>query len=129
MSRHSRSALIVSDSAPLRQYTASILGAVGVAAAEAASGFQAMDRLAERSFDFYVVDLDMPSSDGLAIFAISLTGGVRGPSPAVIGLTAGEEDSTKPGPWGEATLLARLPKPFHPDELVAAAQAILKSLG
>jgi DNA-binding response OmpR family regulator len=126
MSRQSRSALIVSDSAPLRQYIASTLGAIGIGCTQAANGFHAMDRLAERRFDLYVIDLDMPASDGLTIFAISLMGGTRDPSPMVIGLSAAGESARRASGWTDrSALFAELPKPFHPDELIATAKAAL----
>jgi hypothetical protein len=36
-----------------------------------------MDRAPERLFELYGVDLDMPQSDGMAVVAITLTGGFR----------------------------------------------------
>jgi CheY-like chemotaxis protein len=123
MTRLSRSALIVSDSAPLRRYVASILAAIDLVCAEASSGFHAMDLLSERQFDLYFLDLDMQRSDGLTIFAITLLSGYRDPLPIVIGCSAGEPSSA----WSDPSkLVAILPKPFHPDELIAAAKAALK---
>src|SRR5262245_20191452 len=87
MGRLSRSALIVSDSAPLRRYIAATLEAVGYSCTEAANGYHAVDRLSERLFGLYAIDLDMPPSDGMSIFTITLTGGLRDPSPAVIGIS------------------------------------------
>jgi two-component system, chemotaxis family, chemotaxis protein CheY len=124
MPRPSRSALIVGDSAPLRRYTAASLEGIGISCTEATNGYQAMERLSEKLFSLYVLDLDMPPSDGLAIFAITLFGGYRDPSPVVIGYSARPAGEARQGPWpGNADLAALLPKPFHPAELIAAALA------
>jgi DNA-binding response OmpR family regulator len=126
MTRPSRSALIVSDSAPLCRYAASSLRTVRFTCTEAINGFQAIDLLHERLFDIYVIDLDMPASDGNAIFAITLFGGLCDPSPAVIGVSSRPEAEARKGPWNETLDLAALiPKPFRPGDLIAAAEAAL----
>lgn len=128
MSRPSRSALIVSDSAPLRRYAAASLEAIGIVCTEAANGYLAMERLSEKLFSLYVLDLDMPQSDGLAIFAITLFDGYRDPSPAVIGYSSRPPAEARHGPWpADADLAALLPKPYHPAQLIAAAQQALDS--
>ncbi|MDP3738495.1 MAG: response regulator [Hyphomonadaceae bacterium] len=124
MPRPSRSALIVSDSAPLRRYAVASLEGIRIVCTEAANGYQALERLGEKPFSLYVLDLDMPPSDGLAIFAITLFSGYRDPSPVVIGHSARPAGEARQGPWpGKAGLAALLPKPFHPAELIAAALA------
>jgi len=124
MTRPSRSALIVSDSAPLRRYAASSLEAIRFSCTETINGFHAMDRLSERLFDVYVIDLDMQTSDGMAIFAISLFGGLLDPSPIVIGVSSRPEAEARVGPWNEVLDLAALiPKPFRPEDLIAAVDA------
>ena len=128
MTRRSRSALIVSDSAPLRRYAAASLEAIRIVCTEAANGFQAMDRLTEKAFALYVLDLDMQPSDGLAIFAVTLFGGYRDASPVVIGYSGRAAGEQPRGAWpADAEFAALLPKPFHPAELVMAAQRVLDS--
>jgi CheY-like chemotaxis protein len=126
MTRPSRSALVVSDSAPLRRYTSVALEAGNITCTEAASGYQAMDRLSEKTFSIYVVDLDMPPSDGVAIFAIALMDSGRDPLPVVIGCFRNPDWKMRPGPWSdEKAFAALLLKPFRPDELLAATEAAL----
>jgi CheY-like chemotaxis protein len=109
MTRPSRSALIVSDSAPLRRYAAASLETAGFSCTEAASGYLAIDRLSERLFALYVVDLDMPQSDGISIFAIA-----RRP-----------EAEARTGAWSSTLFSEVLSLPFAPDVLAGAAQAAL----
>jgi CheY-like chemotaxis protein len=127
MKRPSRSALIVSDSAPLRRYAAAALESGGFICAEAANGFQAMDRFHETRFALYVIDLDMEASDALSMFAIISKDGDRDRTPAIIGcsrsglLPAG-------GPWSEKGVLATvLSSPFRPQQLLDAAEAVLET--
>ncbi len=126
MTRPSRSALVVSDSAALRRYISATLESARLSCTEAASGFQAMDCLSERLFDLYLVDLDMQHSDGAAIFATTLTGGFRDPLPTLIGVSERPQEQALKPPWGNATSFAALfAKPFRPDELVAVVEANL----
>ena len=123
MSRISRSALIVSDSAPLRRYIAASLAGARIICSEAASGLQAMDLISDRSFALYIVDLDMAANDGLAIFAIALAG--SGHEGSVIGCSEAPEEAVRREPWAGTKLFARLAKPFQPADIIAAAEAAL----
>ena len=123
MPRPSRSALIVGDSALLRRYSAASLEGIGITCTEASNGHQAMERPGETPFALYVIDLDMPPSDGLATFAVTLFGGGRDPTPRVIGYSVRPAGEALSSPWPrDAGLAALLPKPFHPAELIAAVQ-------
>jgi CheY-like chemotaxis protein len=126
MTRPSRSALIVSDSAALRRYIASTLGAVGFFCAEAANGFYAMDCLSERLFDLYLIDLDTSSTDGMAMFAVTLTGGFRDASPVLIGVSDRPQEQALKHPWGDPSSFAALfTKPFQPGDVIAAVEKAL----
>jgi CheY-like chemotaxis protein len=127
MKRPSRSALIVSDSAPLRRYAAAALEAGGFICAESTSGFQAMYRFHDTRFSLYVIDLDMPPSDGLSMFAITLTGGRTDQAPAIIGCTRSGRPPTD-GPWSDDGIFTTLlPTPFRPQQLLDVAEAALET--
>lgn len=127
MAPPARSALVVGDSALMRIYVSAILKSAGFHVAEAANGFVAMDRLSERSFDLCIVDLDIPKSDGMTIFALTLTGGYRSPSPIIIGCTDRPNDPP-PGVWADAdALAATLAKPFKPEDLTRLIEAVFSS--
>jgi len=125
MSRLSRSALIVSDSAPLRRYIAASLAGARIICSEAASGLQAMDLISDRVFALYIVDLDMAANDGLAIFAIALAGRDQQASQAVIGCSEAPDEAMRREPWAGTKLFARLTKPFQPADIIAAAESAL----
>jgi CheY-like chemotaxis protein len=125
MKRPSRSALIVSDSAPLRRYAAAALEAGGFVCAESTSGLQAMERFRQTRFSLYVIDLDMPSTDGLSMFAITLMGGEDGLPPSIIGCTRTGR-APADGPWADEEFFSSLlPTPFRPQQLLDAAETAL----
>jgi CheY-like chemotaxis protein len=127
MKRPSRSALIVSDSAPLRRYAAAALEAGGFVCAESASGLQAMERFRETRFSLYVIDLDMAASDGLAMFKITLTGRDDNHPPVIIGCTRSGY-LPKNSPWSDESIFSSLlPTPFRPQQLLEAAAAALET--
>ena len=120
MTRPSRSALIVSDSAPLRRYAATSLEAAGFACTEAASGYLAVDRISERLFAIYVIDLDMPQSEGVSILAVAMT--ARDPSLVAVGFSHRSEAEAMTGAWRSTPFSAVLSLPFPPDALAGAAR-------
>jgi CheY-like chemotaxis protein len=127
MKRPSRSALIVSDSAPLRRYAAAALEAGGFICAEAANGFQAIDRFHETRFALYVVDLDMAASDALSMFAIITKSRSSESAPAILGC-ARSGQLPADGPWSDKGVLAAiLPSPFRPQQLLEAAEFALET--
>ena len=127
MKRPSRSALIVSDSAPLRRYAAAALEAGGFVCAESASGLQAMERFRETRFSLYVIDLDMAASDGLSMFKITLTGREDNVPPVIIGCTRTGRLPID-GPWADELLFSvLLPTPFRPQQLLEAANAAVET--
>jgi CheY-like chemotaxis protein len=124
MKRPSRSALIVSDSAPLRRYAAAALEAGNYVCSEAADGFQAMEQMQQKRFSLCVIDLDVSLSDGLAMFAITLKGG-SGRPPAVIGCTRSGRLPAD-SPWADESAVSTvLPAPFRPHHLLEAAKLAL----
>ena len=128
MKRPSRSALIVSDSAPLRRYAAAALESGGFECCEAADGFEAMEHLRQHRFSLYVVDVDMARTDGLAMFAIALNGDGAGRAPpTIIGCTRSGGRLSSDSPWSDPAIFSvLLPTPFRPAELLEAAESALE---
>jgi two-component system chemotaxis response regulator CheY len=56
--------LIVDDAATVRMYHRSILEAAGYKVEEAWNGIEGLEKALEASFDFYIVDVNMPKLDG-----------------------------------------------------------------
>jgi len=114
--------LIVDDEAELRSLLQRYLGEQGMAVRVASDAASAEKLLLRERFDVLVLDVMMPGEDGLslcrrlraqgdAIPILMLT--ARGdPVDRIIGLEMGADDY--------------LPKPFHPRELLARVQAMVR---
>ena len=56
--------LIVDDAATVRMYHRGILESAGYAVEEAWNGIEALEKILNAPFDFYIVDINMPKLDG-----------------------------------------------------------------
>lgn len=116
--------LVADDHAVNRRAFGLILAAADIAATEAADGREALAALARSRFDLVLMDLNMPTMNGLE--AVRELRASAGPNQAVrvIALTA----STSPEEVSqalEAGMDAFLAKPVEPSELLAAIDEAL----
>jgi two-component system, NtrC family, response regulator AtoC len=72
MTENTKHLLIVEDEAPLREAIAEQLGDHGFSVVQAATGEQAVERLAEFAFDIIVTDLRLPGIDGTEVLQTAL---------------------------------------------------------
>src|SRR5512139_2088917 len=72
MTENTKHLLIVEDEAPLREAIAERLGDHGFRVVQAATGEQAVERLAEFAFDIIVTDLRLPGIDGTEVLETAL---------------------------------------------------------
>ena len=113
--------LIVEDEAPLREAIAAQLADRGFDVKEAASGEEALAKLAEFAFDIIVTDLRLPGIDGSAVVEAAVA---RYPDIIAIvvtgyGTVKDAVEAIKRGAWDFVN------KPFQIDELLhALASAI-----
>lgn len=64
-------ALVIDDSRAMRRIVSRLLHDLGYTTEEAGDGQQALDRLAEESFDLACIDWNMPVMDGLSfVYAV-----------------------------------------------------------
>ena len=56
--------LIVDDAATVRMYHRGILESAGYTVEEAWNGIEALEKILNAPFDFYIVDINMPKLDG-----------------------------------------------------------------
>ncbi len=114
--------LVVDDDRAIRESLDRLLGMEGHRVVVASDGAAALDALKGRSVDLLVLDLMMPTIDGLTLCRLLRSEGNRMPilmltartetSDRVAGLDAGADDY--------------LPKPFDPEELLARVRALLR---
>jgi two-component system, NtrC family, response regulator AtoC len=114
--------LLVEDEAPLREALAEQLNDRGYAVEQAASGEDALAKLADFAFDIIITDLRLPGIDGSAVVDAAL-----GRYPDIIaivvtgyGTVKDAVEAIKRGAWDFVS------KPFQIDELLHALTAALE---
>jgi two-component system chemotaxis response regulator CheY len=116
-------ALIVDDSKVMRAMEIACLRDIdGVVFTEAASGLEALERLALAPFDVVVLDLNMPDLSGYEVIAF-----IRGQDklralPILVVTTRGDESSRARALAVGATRF--MTKPFSPEALLAEVQSL-----
>jgi len=119
-----RTILVVDDSATMRRMLVATLRAMGeVRFEEAASGLEAIERLAVGVVDLIVLDLNMPDMHGLEVLRFVRTHPSLSDLPVVILTTRGDSASRRAALREGATLY--LTKPFSPDALVPEVARLL----
>ena len=114
--------LVVDDDRAIRESLDRLLGMEGHRVVAVSDGAAALDAMKGRSVDLLVLDLMMPTIDGITLCRLLRSEGNRVPilmltartetSDRVAGLDAGADDY--------------LPKPFDPEELLARVRALLR---
>jgi two-component system chemotaxis response regulator CheY len=116
-------ALIVDDSRVMREMIIACLRAIdGLAFTQAASGLEALERLSLKSFDFVVLDLNMPDIGGYEVIEF-----VRGQDklrtlPILVVTTRGDEGSRAKALAAGATRF--MTKPFSPEALLGEVRSL-----
>jgi two-component system, OmpR family, KDP operon response regulator KdpE len=113
--------LVVDDEPPMRKYLSANLRARGYWVSTAEDGTEALQCLAEHSFDLLILDIMMPGPDGLALLKV-----VRDSSsvPVLILSARGREaDKVQALDLGADDYLT---KPFGVEELLARVRAALR---
>jgi two-component system chemotaxis response regulator CheY len=118
--------LIVDDSPTMRRMVMSSLRALpGVSFGEAASGLEAIERLALAAVDLMILDLNMPDMHGLEVLDFLRRHQAYRRIPVIVLTTRGDEASRADALAAGASLY--LTKPFAPQALAAQARALLTS--
>ena len=120
-------ALVVEDEPHIRDLVMLHLGIEGLACTPATDGREALALLGEQAFDIVVLDLMIPTIDGLAVCRSVRRGGPNAGTPILM-LTARREESDKVLGL-ESGADDYLTKPFGVRELVARVRALLRRTG
>lgn len=116
--------LIVDDSATIRKMVRASLQSIEDATfAEAASGLEAIERLAVAPAALIVLDLNMPDMHGIDVLKFVRGHSLHRAVPIVVLTTRGDEASR--GAAERAGATAYLTKPFAPAALAATARDLL----
>ncbi|TMQ21139.1 MAG: response regulator [Deltaproteobacteria bacterium] len=116
--------LIVDDSKLMRDMVAACLRPLGAVAFEfAATGLEAIERLALAQFDMMVLDLNMPDVGGVEVVEFVRSQDRLRELPILIVTTRGDDDSR--AQVLEAGASSFLPKPFAPAEILDEVRRLL----
>jgi DNA-binding response OmpR family regulator len=119
------SVLLTDDNPDIRQFVEFALTRAGHVVTAAPDGKAALKLLETQQFDVVVTDIVMPDIDGLELIRIIRK---NNPGVKVIGMSGGGRGAAvdyleMAMRFGAA---ATLQKPFRPDELTAAVEAVLR---
>ena len=114
--------LIVDDAATVRMYHRGILESAGYIVEEAWNGIEALEKILNAPFDFYIVDINMPKLDGYG-FLRELRQQVVPQAPAIMVST--ESAATDEAAAYRAGANAYLIKPVLPLQLLSFLSLML----
>src|SRR5688500_17818233 len=119
--------LVVDDSQTIRRMVKAALGALPppIEFIEAASGLEAIERLALGVVDLVVLDLNMPDMHGLEVLGFVRSHLKYRNVPVIVLTTRGDAASRQAALQGGAS--AYLTKPFVPGALAAEAAQLLSA--
>jgi two-component system chemotaxis response regulator CheY len=119
----SKMALIVDDSATMRQMISFTLKQAGFLVLEAQDGQDALEKLGEQRVDVVITDLNMPRMDGIGLI-YKLRQRPASKHVPILMLTTESHDAKKQqGRAAGAT--GWIVKPFQPDQLVRTVARVL----
>lgn len=112
--------LVVDDEAPVREILATTVERLGYRVDEAADGQEALDKVAERSYDYVFLDLRMPRVDGITVLRRlhEIGGPVR-----IIVVTGFVDDLLQLDPERDWPITV-IPKPFRLDQIRSILPAV-----
>ncbi len=118
-----RRVLVVEDEASLRRTVVRVLRRAGYDVCSVADGEEALDAIAESSFDVVVTDLAMPRVDGMSLVRALRDRGVDKPVIVMTGVSTTHQTATEALERGVTSYLQ---KPFSPEAVVAAVEKGLR---
>ena len=119
-----KNVIVVDDSATMRRMVmASLRSLADLEFREAASGLEAIEKLAVVAAELIVLDLNMPDMHGLEVVAFVRKHATFKEIPIIVLTTRGDDESRMAALAAGATQY--MTKPFTPDELAASARRLL----
>lgn len=120
----SKTALVVDDSASMRQMVTFTLQSAGFATLEGANGVEALSVSDKKQIDLVVTDLNMPEMDGITLIK-QLRSRPSFKFTPILLLTTESQDSKKAaGKAAGAT--GWIVKPFKPDKLLDVVKKVVR---
>ncbi len=118
--------LVVDDSVTIRRMVkASLSGLADVSFSEAATGLEALERLAVEPVAMLILDLNMPDMHGIEVLKFVRSHQAHKNTPVIVLTTRGDEPSRVAALSAGANVYVT--KPFGPQALASAARDLLVS--
>jgi len=114
--------LVVDDASTVRLYHRQILENAGFAVAEAANGFEALEKVLTAPFALWLIDINMPKMDGITLLKRLREEESVHATPAIMISTEDRPREAELAYAAGANLF--LVKPVVPEELVAQAEIL-----
>lgn len=118
--------LIVDDSQTIRRMVKASLAPLGAEFIEAASGLEAIERLAVGSIQLMVLDLNMPDMHGIDVLKFVRKNPNYRTLPVVVLTTRGDDTSRQTAQQAGAT--SYMTKPFAPQMLAKTVEDLLQTV-
>jgi len=115
--------LIVDDSPTIRKLVGYVLKKKGYVTEEAEDGMDAMEKLSSSEVDLVIVDLNMPTMDGIT-FVKNLRNSYYNLDLPVVMLTTTKDEELKEEALGAGVNMF-LSKPIQPDDLINNIEILL----
>ena len=115
--------LIVDDSPTIRRMVKVALAPLAMETVEAASGLEAIERLAVAPINLMVLDLNMPDMHGLEVLGFVRANQKFHNIPIIVLTT--RDDAASRDAAAQAGATRYLTKPFKPETLLAEARQVL----
>ena len=116
--------LIVDDSPTIRRMVRASLTPMGIEFIEAASGLEAIERLALGPIQLMVLDLNMPDMHGLEVLGFVRANQKFQQLPVLV-LTTRDDDASRTAAM-QAGATSYLTKPFTPQALLTEARGLIE---
>lgn len=117
-------ALVVDDSTSMRQMVSFTLSESGFEVIEGANGQEALDRVAGKSVNVIVTDLNMPVMDGMTLIR-ELRAKPEYKFTPILMLTTESQDSKKQE-GRDAGATGWIVKPFNPEQLMQVVNKVVR---
>ncbi len=118
-----RTALIVDDSASVRQMVAFTLQQAGFSVLEGCNGADALQKLGDQRVELVITDLNMPVMDGIAFIIELRSRRATRFTPVLMLTTESQTEKKLQGKAAGAT--GWIVKPFHPAKLLDVIAKVL----
>jgi len=115
--------LIVDDSPTIRKLVGYVLKKKGYVTEEAEDGMDAMEKLSSSEIDLVIVDLNMPTMDGIT-FVKNLRNSYYNLDLPVVMLTTTKDEELKEEALGAGVNMF-LSKPIQPEDLISNIEILL----